>query len=79
VLDDREPYGQGMALHFRAAARRLGVGLVGAASRNPMGRGLVPLARRVDRSRGIKRREGVSDVQNFEGAAVVRVIRPQTA
>jgi branched-chain amino acid transport system substrate-binding protein len=51
VLDDREPYGQGMASHFRATARRIGVALAGAASWDPLGHGLTALAGRVARAR----------------------------
>ncbi len=73
VLDDREPYGQGMASHFRATARRLGLGLSGSASWDPFGHGLAPLARRVRQAHA----DGVflGGLLSSSGGGLVRALR----
>jgi branched-chain amino acid transport system substrate-binding protein len=50
VLTDREAYGVGIAVHFRNAARKLGIGVVGSGSWNPKDASYTPLLREVARS-----------------------------
>jgi branched-chain amino acid transport system substrate-binding protein len=51
VLDDRSPYGRGLAAAYRVAADRLGLGVVGTAHWTPDARGYRELAERIRAAR----------------------------
>jgi DNA-binding SARP family transcriptional activator/ABC-type branched-subunit amino acid transport system substrate-binding protein len=73
VLDDREPYGQGMASHLSATARRIGVRIAGTASWDPAGGGLPELASRIERARADS--VFLGGVLTSSGGDLVRALR----
>jgi branched-chain amino acid transport system substrate-binding protein len=73
VLDDGEPYGEGLASNFRSSAEKLGIEIVGAATWDAKAPSYTDLVSEVRRSDA----DGVflSGLSNFNGEQLVRDLR----